>query len=359
MAIKVVWSCEGGIIIPVMTTKFRAILVALSVLFVATGAHSQQMVEPLKLVETIPMPGLHDGDFDHFSADYADHLLFLAAEENGVVEVFDLNTNKLIHTISGLDSPHSMVYRPDVKKLFVVDGDANEIRIYQGPSFTPAGTIKDLPACDSMAYDPATKYMYVINGGSDAGLSYSYVSVVDTTAEKKLADIKLDADEVEAVTLETKGPLMYINLRSEAAIAVVNRDTRTVVATWSIAGEGKTNVPMAFDEADHRLFVATEDPGKVIFLDSNTGKILNTMPGGSSTDDAYWDPTLRRLYVAGVPNISIYHLIGPNRFRIIGQVPSAWHGVTGILIPQLNRYYVAVCRHGQTPAQVFVYQVVP
>ena len=342
-----------------MIIKFSATFVMASILFVATSAQSQQMVEPLKLVQTIPMPGLHDGDFDHFTADFADHLLFLAAEENGVVEVFDLNTSTLIHTITGLDSPHSMVYRPDLKKLFVVDGDANEIRMYQGPTFTPAGAIKGLPACDSMAYDPATKYMYVINGGSDAGLSYSFVSVVDTTAEKKLADIRLDADEVEAVTLETKGPLMYINLRSKGAIAVVNRETRSVVATWSIATEGKTNVPMAFDEADHRLFVATEDPGKVIFLDSNTGKILNTMPCGSNTDDAYWDPTLRRLYVAGVPNISVYHLIGPNRFRILGQVPSAWHGMTGILIPQLNRYYVAVSHHGQTPAQVFVYDVVP
>lgn len=342
-----------------MTTKHLVIPAVLFIYFGATCARSQQMVEPLKLVQTISMPGLKDGDFDHFSVDYADHLLFLAAEENGAVEVFDLNTNQLIHTITGLDSPHSMVYRPHLKKLFVVDGDANEIRIFQGPSFTPAGTIKDLPACDSMAYDPATKYMYVINGGSDAGLSYSYVSVVDTTAEKKLADIKLDADEVEAVTLESKGPLMYINLRSKSAIAVVNRETRTVTATWSIASEGKTNVAMAFDEPDHRLFVATEDPGKVIFLDSSTGKILNTMPCGSNTDDAYWDPTLRRLYVAGVPNISVYHLIGPNRFRILGQVPSAWHGMTGILIPQLHRYYVATSHHGQTPAQVFVYDVVP
>jgi DNA-binding beta-propeller fold protein YncE len=341
------------------TEPFGAMFLALSVLSVATCSHSQQMVEPLKLVQTIPMPGLKDGDFDHFSADYVDHLLFLAAEENGAVEVFDLNTNKLIHTITGLDAPHSMVYRRGLKKLFVVDGDANEIRIFQGPSFKPAGTIKGLPACDSMAYDPSTKYMYVINGGSDAGLSYSFVSVVDTTSEKKLADIKLDADEVEAVALETKGPLMYVNLRSKDAVAVVNRETRSVVATWSIATEGKTNVPMAFDEPDHRLFVATEDPGKVIFLDSETGKIRNTMPCGSSTDDAYWDPTLRRLYVAGVPNISVYQLIGPNRFRILGQVPSAWHGVTGILIPQLNRYYVAVSHHGQTRAQVFVYEVVP
>jgi hypothetical protein len=72
-----------------------------------------QVVEPLKLIQTISMPGLHDGDFDHFAIDVQGRLLFLTAEENAAVEVFDLNTNKLIHTISDLKAPHSMVYRND------------------------------------------------------------------------------------------------------------------------------------------------------------------------------------------------------------------------------------------------------
>jgi DNA-binding beta-propeller fold protein YncE len=90
------------------------------VLFVPVA--QSQIVEPLKRIQTIPMPGLHDGDFDHFAVDVENHRLFLTAEENSAVEVFDLRTNKLIHTITGPNTPHSMVYRADVKKLFVVDG---------------------------------------------------------------------------------------------------------------------------------------------------------------------------------------------------------------------------------------------
>jgi len=37
---------------------------------------------PLKLVATIPLPGLKDGDFDHFAPDVDGHRLFLTAEEN-------------------------------------------------------------------------------------------------------------------------------------------------------------------------------------------------------------------------------------------------------------------------------------
>ena len=86
-------------------------------------SHAQSEA-PLQLVQTIPLPDLKDGDFDHFTVDLAGHRLFLTAEKNSAVEVFDLNKNELIHTITGLDEPHSMLYRADLKKLFVVDGGA-------------------------------------------------------------------------------------------------------------------------------------------------------------------------------------------------------------------------------------------
>ena len=197
------------------------------------------------------------------------------------------------------------------------------------------------------------------NGGDDAHLPYTFISVIDTTAAKKLADIKIDADAVEAMALEKSGPRMFANLESKSAVAVIDREKRTVIATWSIAREGKRNAAMAFDEADHRLFVVARDPGKVIVLDSDSGKILRTLPCVVDIDDAVYDPGSRRLYVAGVPFLYIFQLLGPNRFRQIGQVPTSFHAVTGILVPQLNRYYIAVNHHGDAQAEVQIYGVVP
>src|SRR2546426_12055246 len=56
-----------------------------------------QLSAPLKLIHSIPLPGLKEGDFDHFAVDLDGHRLFLTAEANGLVEVFDTQTNKLIH----------------------------------------------------------------------------------------------------------------------------------------------------------------------------------------------------------------------------------------------------------------------
>ncbi|HEX3543284.1 MAG TPA: hypothetical protein VHT31_02055, partial [Candidatus Acidoferrum sp.] len=58
-----------------------------------------QSKEPLKQVATIPLPGLKDGDFDHFTPDVDGHRLFLTDEENEKVDVLDANSNKRIHTI--------------------------------------------------------------------------------------------------------------------------------------------------------------------------------------------------------------------------------------------------------------------
>ena len=103
--------------------KLRATAVFTLFVLLTMGVRAQEKA-PLELLQKIPMPGLKDGDFDHFAVDLQGQRLFLTAETNAAVEVFDLRTKKLVHTISDVKTPHSMVYRDDLKKLFVVDGGA-------------------------------------------------------------------------------------------------------------------------------------------------------------------------------------------------------------------------------------------
>src|SRR5712671_3207318 len=121
--------------------KFRVTVLASVLLALAIGAWAQTKA-PLVLLQTIPLPNLHDGDFDHFAVDLAGHRLFLTAEKNAAVEVFDLQTNKLIHTLTDIEEPHSMLYRADLKKLFVIDGGAAEVKIYEGDTYKRLGAIK-------------------------------------------------------------------------------------------------------------------------------------------------------------------------------------------------------------------------
>jgi hypothetical protein len=56
----------------------------------------------------------------------------------------------------------------------------------------------------------------------------------------------------------------------------------------------------------------------------------------------------------------VFQKIGEgDRYDLLGQIPTAFHSVTAILVSQLDRYYLAVNHHGNTEAVVQVYQVVP
>ena len=102
----------------------RLVILGSIVLLVGIAQTRAKDNPPLKLAETIALPGLKDGDFAHFALDLEGHRLFLTGEENDKVLVFDTSTNKLIHTIEESKAPHAILYRGDLKKLFVVEGDA-------------------------------------------------------------------------------------------------------------------------------------------------------------------------------------------------------------------------------------------
>jgi DNA-binding beta-propeller fold protein YncE len=340
----------------------KSIAMFLLIFAFSTVGMRAQVPGPLKLIQTIPLPGLKDGDFDHFQVDLPGKRLFLCAEDNSAIEVIDLTTNKVIHKITGPKAPHSLGYNPDSKKLFVVDdGGPNQVEIYDGTSYELLGTIPMGAHADPSIYDPVSKLFYVGNGGKQAKEDFIMISVIDTTSGKKVGDIRIDgADRVEAMAIEHSGPRMFVNLYNKAAVAVIDREKKTVIDTWSIAQEGHNNGSMAFDEEDHRLFVHAREPGKLVVIDTTSGKIVTTIPSGGMVDDATYDAKAKRIYVTGVPFINVFQKSDEGeRYDLLGQIPTAFHSITSILVPQLNRFYLAVNHHGQTDAVVQVYQVVP
>src|SRR5579864_7303419 len=133
----------------------KSIAIWLTVIALFALKAQSQVDEPLKLIQTIPLPGLHDGDFDHFAVDLPGQRLFLSAEDNAAIEVIDLRTNKVMHTITGLNEPHSMAYNPESKKLFVADED--RVDIYDGTSFNLLGKLPMKAHADASIYDPASR----------------------------------------------------------------------------------------------------------------------------------------------------------------------------------------------------------
>lgn len=323
-----------------------------------TLAQAQQK-QPLKLIKSVPLPTLKDGDFDHFTVDLQSNRLFSAAEENSKVLVFELKSGKLIKTLTDLKAPHSLVYRDDLKKLFVVDGDLGKIRTYDGTTYKNAGDIDLREGADSMAYDPATKYMYVVTGGSNAKMPNSYLTTVDTTTGKKIGDIKLDSDDVESVVLDKSGPRAFVLIRGNNAFEVFDRQKQTLLATWPLMKDATKPSAAAFDEAEHRLFVGTRNPGRLIVLDSNSGQVVASLPAASMIDDLAFDGAHKYIFFAGTEFLDVFQERDAGHVELIGHVPTSFRAKTGIFVPELNRYYLGVPHHKNKIAELRIYEVAP
>jgi hypothetical protein len=71
-----------------------------------------------------------------------------------------------------------------------------------------------------------------------------------------------------------------------------------------------------------------------------------------------FDPASQRIYVAaGEGFVNVFKEIDADHYQAIGKIPTGPLGKTGLLVPQLNEYFVAVPPHGTTTAKVLVFAV--
>jgi DNA-binding beta-propeller fold protein YncE len=333
----------------------RTVVMLCMTLGLFAGKMQAQESAPLKLVQTFKLPVDVKGNFDHFAIDLAGNRLFATPEAYKAVLVFDLKTGKLIHKITGIEKPHAILYREDLKRLYVTDGDAGDVKIVDSDSYAILSSVKLLEDSDSIGYDAVTKYLYIDNGGGDVHQTYSMLSVVDTTAGKKVADIKIDGDTLEAMVLEKSSNRIFLNNKAKSQVDVIDREKRTLITSWPIT-LAKTNVAMAYDEANHRLFVACRSGG-IVVLDTQSGKEITVLAITKGVDDLVFDPASKRLYASCDGDASVYEQTSPDKYKLLGKVPTGPLARTALLVPQLSRYFVAVPQHGTSNAEIQVFEV--
>jgi len=315
-----------------------------------------QTTAPLKLATKYEIPASVKGRFDHLGIDTAGTRLFVVAEEGGPVLVFDLGSGKIVQTIK-VPHPHAVLVRDDLNRIYITDEEKGAVDIYDGKTYELVKAVPLKVDTDSIGYDPATHYLYVDNGGDNAHETFTMLSVVDTTAGAKLADIKIDGDTLEAMALEKSGNRLFLNNPAKNEVEVIDRKTNKVTATWPVK-LGKDNSTMAFDESAHRLFVGCRS-GQMVVFDTQAGKELQALSIGKGADDLIFDPASKRIYATsgGAGVVNVYKETDPDHYQSLGQVPSGPGGKTGLLAPQLSRLFVPVPGKGTAPSAVYVYQL--
>jgi DNA-binding beta-propeller fold protein YncE len=322
--------------------KLASLLTAACLTATLAVAASAQTQKPLQRVKQFSMPSGIAGHFDHITIDPAGHRLYAAAESAHQVLVFDLDSGKYLSSIGNIAKPHAILIRPGVERIYITDGGRGQVRIYNRNSYKLIQAIPLKLDSDSIAYDAASHNLYVVNGGGDAHQTFSMISVIDTTTDKKLGGIRIDGDTVEAMAIDPGSNRLYANDPAKNMVVVINRKTRRIEATWPVT-MGQKNVAIALDAAHHRLFVACRD-GHLVVFNTQTGKQMQSMPIGKGVDDASFNPQTGRIYVqCGVPGATwVYREASPDHYSMLGEVQEGYKAKNSALVPAMHRYFVLV-----------------
>src|SRR5438094_1391089 len=311
-----------------------------------TGANAEEKV--FKLKQTIPLPGV-EGRIDHLALDASGERLFVCALGNNSVEVLDLRRGERIHSITGLGAPQGIVYIPDLGRLFVANDKGGICKIYDAKSFQTVGELNFKDDADNVRFDSAAKKIYV-------GFGSGGIAVVNAADGKQIGSIKLSAHP-EAFELEKNGERIFVNVPNSRHVAVIDRKKGEVIATWKTDG-AFGNFPMAFDEANHRLFIGCRIPSKLVVLNTESGEVVAKIDISGDPDDVFYDSKRHRIYaICGAGKIDIIEQTDANNYKAVTKIDTADGARTGLLVPERDTLFVAVPHRGSQQAEIRCYAI--
>ncbi|MDB6082595.1 MAG: hypothetical protein JWN43_476 [Gammaproteobacteria bacterium] len=329
--------------------------------------------EALRLVQTIPLPGVN-GRLDHMAVDLEKKRLFVAAVANGSLEVLDLGAGKVINSLTGIkDTQDALFLGGNFNKLYVSSLDGT-LRIYQGETFRLIQALKLEPDPNRLLYDPATDLLYFGYGGQNAGFdTYGRVGIMQAKrgaqSDEFVADMIAPTyrpGHLAELALDDDGKLLVCDSRADVIFQFDTRK-RELLKSWPAHGDGAGD--MSLDRARHRLFVGTRIPPEMTVYDSRSGKEISSLPGPETMDGVYYDPGLKRIYMSGgrwygTPEASqgwvyVYQQHDADHYELISKVKTRPGSGTSLFVPGLNRLFVASQSIGDQEAAVLVFEPVP
>jgi YVTN family beta-propeller protein len=287
------------------------------------------------------------GRIDHLSIDVKNQRLFVSALGNNTIEIIDVKNARRIRTIPGLRQPQGVLYVPSANRISVANANDGSLRIFDGSSSQPLRTVSFGDDADNIRYDSGNDRIYVGYGSGALG-------VIDQNGAR-VADIRLDAHP-ESFQLEKTGPRIFVNLPGSKKIAVIDRNTKSILASWGTGGP-LSNYPMALDEANHRLIVVCRIPPRIVVIDTTTGKVIQSIPTVGDSDDVFYDGARQRIYaIGGEGAVSVVQQQDADHYREISRLATVKGARTGLFSADLDRLFVAVRRQGSQPAEIRIFE---
>jgi len=285
----------------------------------------------------IPIGG--EGGWDILTIDSAESRLYLSHATK--VVVVDLSKNAVAGEITDTPGVHAFVPVPEVQRGFSSNGKESKSSIVDLTTLKTTSKIDTGPNPDAVVYEPRHGEVYVFNHTGNS------VTVINAKAAAVAATIPLEGNPEFAAVDENAGRV-YCNIEDKSEVAVIDVNKHEVVAHWSLA-PGEEPSGIALDATHHRLFSGCHNQ-MMVMLDTESGKVINTVPIGAGVDGCAFDDARQLAFAScGDGTTTIAREEAPDKLTVLQTLKTERGARTMALDPQTHRIYLPTAKFQPPP----------
>jgi YVTN family beta-propeller protein len=293
---------------------------------------------PYKFLNEIPIGG--EGGWDILTVDSAAHRLYLSHATK--VVVVDLEKNAVAGEITDTPGVHGLIAVPELQRGFSSNGKEAKISVVDLKTLKTITKLDSGENPDALVYEPKRGEVYVFNAKGQSA------TVVDAKAAKVVSTIPLGGNPEFGVADSAAGRV-YVNLEDKSEVAVIDTAKHEVVARWPLApGEEPTGI--ALDAAHHRLFAVCHNK-MMAMLDTETGKVVSTVPIGAGVDGCAFDDATQLAFAScGEGATTIAKEEAPDKLTVVQTLKTEPRARTMALDPATHRIYLPSAQFQPAPS---------
>ena len=275
------------------------------------------------------------GGWDYVTVDDAARRVYLSHATQ--VDVLDADSFAHIGTIPNTPGVHGVALAPEFGRGYISAGKADAVIPFELKTLKPLPEIKVGKKPDAIVYEPLTKRIYVMNGDSDN------ITVLNGADGSVAGTIALGGGPEFAVS-DGQGNL-YVNLEEQSETLHIDVRTMQVKERWPLAPY-TTPTALVMDVENRRLFVGCRSKHFVV-LNADTGKIVFTAPIGERVDAGAFDSKTRLVYLStGDGKVSVFHQDSPDHYSLAQEVVTKAGAKTMGLDPKSGNLFVPTSENG-------------
>jgi YVTN family beta-propeller protein len=293
---------------------------------------------PYQFVTEIPIGG--EGGWDILTIDSAASRLYLSHATK--VVVVDLRKNAVASEIVDTPGVHGFVAVPEIQRGFSSNGKESKSSVVDLTTLKTVSKIDTGPNPDAIVYEPRHGEVYVFNHTGNS------VTVINAKAATASATIPLGGTPEFAAVDENAGRV-YCNIEDKSEVAVIDVNKHEVVAHWSLA-PGEEPSGIALDATHHRLFCGCHNK-MMVMLDSESGKVVDTVPIGAGVDGCAFDDESQLAFAScGDGTTTIAREGAPGKLTVIQTLKTERGARTMALDPKTHRIYLPSAKFEPAPS---------